>query len=55
MYKRQSDRRQKNVETMIEKHLTSDHLDTFKTYIDRKEELLTAQRACEDSEKNILL
>merc|ERR1719436_36160 len=53
--KAMSDRRQKNVETMIEKHLTSDHLDTFKTYIDRKEELLTAQRACEDSEKNILL
>merc|ERR1712186_294436 len=36
-----------DLKAMIEKHLTSDHLDTFKTYIDRKEELLTAQRACE--------
>ena len=50
-----SDRRMKNVEGIIEKHLTSDDLETFKTYIDKKEELLTAQRACEDSEKNILL
>ena len=45
----------KNVESIIEKHLTSEDLETFRTYIDRKEELLTAQRACEDSEKNILL
>ena len=53
--KSMSDRRMKHVETIIEKHLTSDDLETFKTYIDKKEELLTAQRACEDSEKNILL
>merc|ERR1711973_372984 len=50
-----SDRRMKNVQTIIEKYLSSDDLKTFKTYIDKKEELLTAQRACEDSEKNILL
>merc|ERR1712062_134171 len=53
--KRMSDRRMKNAEAIIEKHLTSDDLESFKTYIQRKEELLTAQRACEDSEKNILL
>ena len=53
--KRMSDRRMKNAEAIIEKHLTSDDLESFKTYIGRKEELLTAQRACEDSEKNILL
>ena len=53
--KEMSDRRMKNVENIIEKHLTSDDLATFKTYIEKKEELLTAQRACEDSEKNILL
>jgi len=53
--KRMSDRRMKNAEAIIEKHLTSDDLESFKTYIERKEELLTAQRACEDSEKNILL
>jgi len=53
--KSMSDRRMKNVESIIEKHLTSEDLETFRTYIDRKEELLTAQRACEDSEKNILL
>ena len=53
--KSMSDRRMKNVEGIIEKHLTSEDLETFRTYIDRKEELLTAQRACEDSEKNILL
>lgn len=52
--KRMSDRRMKNVENIIEKHLTSDDLAAFKTYIEKKEELLTAQRACEDSEKNIL-
>jgi len=53
--KRMSDRRMKNAEAIIEKHLNSDDLVSFKTYIERKEELLTAQRACEDSEKNILL
>merc|ERR1711936_43597 len=53
--KRMSDRRMKNAEAIIEKHLTSDDLESFKTYIGRKEELLTTQRACEDSEKNILL
>eukprot|EP00092_Neocalanus_flemingeri_P028530 GFUD01030983.1.p1 GENE.GFUD01030983.1~~GFUD01030983.1.p1 ORF type:complete len:714 (-),score=140.02 GFUD01030983.1:82-2223(-) len=52
--KRMSDRRMKNVENIIEKHLTGDDLAAFKTYIEKKEELLTAQRACEDSEKNIL-
>jgi len=52
--KNMSDRRMKNVENIIEKHLTSDDLAAFKTYIEKKEELLTAQRACEDSEKNIL-
>jgi len=52
--KRMSDRRMKNVENIIVKHLTSDDLAAFKTYIEKKEELLTAQRACEDSEKNIL-
>ena len=53
--KSMSDRRKRNVESIIEKHLTPEDLETFRTYIDRKEELLTAQRACEDSEKNILL
>ena len=53
--KAMSDRRMKNVESIIEKHLTPEDLETFRTYIDKKEELLTAQRACEDSEKNILL
>jgi len=53
--KSMSDRRKRNVESIIEKHLTTEDLETFRTYIDRKEELLTAQRACEDSEKNILL
>merc|ERR1719219_874367 len=53
--KRMSDRRMKNAEAIIEKHLTSDDLESFKSYIQRKEELLTAQRACEESEKNILL
>jgi len=53
--KSMSDRRMKNVESIIQKHLTSEDLEIFRTYIDRKEELLTAQRACEDSEKNILL
>ena len=53
--KSMSDRRMKNVESIIQKHLTPEDLETFRTYIDRKEELLTAQRACEDSEKNILL
>merc|ERR1719510_1785140 len=53
--KRMSDRRMKNAEAIILKHLTSNDWESFKTYIERKEELLTAQRACEDSEKNILL
>merc|ERR1719357_473424 len=52
--KRMSDRRMKNVENIIVKHLTGDDLAAFKTYIEKKEELLTAQRACEDLEKNIL-
>jgi len=55
MLKDMSDRRMKNVQTIIEKYLSSDDLGTFKNYIEKKEELLTAQRACEDSEKNILL
>jgi len=52
--KRMSDRRMKNVERIIEKHLSEDDLGAFKNYIEKKEELLMAQRACEDSEKNIL-
>ena len=52
--KSMSDRRKKNVEHIIATQLTSDDLNTFNAYIERKEELLVAQRACEESEKNIL-
>ena len=32
----------------------SPELEIFRSYISKKEELVTAQRACEDLEKNIL-
>ena len=52
--KSMSDRRKKNIEQIIQTLLSSDDLDTFGVYINKKEELLIAQRACEDSEKSIL-
>ena len=52
--KSMSDRRKKNIEQIIQTLLSSDDLDTFSVYINKKEELLIAQRACEDSEKSIL-
>ena len=54
--RRMSDRRMANVETVIKKSLegAESELEIFRSYISKKEELVTAQRACEDLEKNIL-
>ena len=52
--RRMSDRRMERVEEAIRKGLEEDALEVFRSYIAKKEELVTAQRACEDLEKNIL-
>ena len=52
--RRMSDRRMANVEKIIEKYLEGEDLEAFKMFIERKEQLLTTQKAVEDSEKNIL-
>ena len=54
--RRMSDRRMGNVETVIKRSLegAESELELFRSYISKKEELVTAQRACEDLEKNIL-
>ena len=54
--RRMSDRRMGNVEAVIKRSLegAETELELFRSYISKKEELVTAQRACEDLEKNIL-
>ena len=54
--RRMSDRRMGNVEAVIKRSLegAESELELFRSYISKKEELVTAQRACEDLEKNIL-
>jgi len=54
--RRMSDRRMGNVEEVIKRSLegAETELELFRSYISKKEELVTAQRACEDLEKNIL-
>merc|ERR1711953_646643 len=54
--RRMSDRRMANVEAVIKRSLEApeSELELFRSYISKKEELVTAQRACEDLEKNIL-
>jgi len=54
--RRMSDRRMGNVEAVIKRSLegAESELEIFRSYISKKEELVTAQRACEDLEKNIL-
>merc|ERR1712088_757225 len=54
--RRMSDRRMANMEAVIKRSLEApeSELELFRSYISKEEELVTAQRACEDLEKNIL-
>ena len=52
--KEMSDRRQARVETVVGRELGEPDLATFRAYVLRRQELLKAQRACEEAEKAIL-
>ena len=52
--KEMSDRRQERVEAVLLRELGDQEVTTFRTYVLRREELLKAQRACEEAEKAIL-
>ena len=52
--KEMSDRRQARVETVVGRELGEPDLTSFRAYVLRRQELLKAQRACEEAEKAIL-
>lgn len=52
--KEMSDRRQERLEKVLSKELGDQEVASFRGYVDKREELMRSQRACEEAEKSIL-